>query len=106
MHETVFANRIIEEARKEGEITGISVEVGELAHIPARELKEALERLVDWDIEIIEKRAKVRCPCGFEGHPKILEKGHDYTLFQCPRCARVPEVMEGGDIILKEVRCV
>jgi len=104
MHEIVFANKIIEEAKKTESVKEITVEVGELAHIPADELKEALEKLVDWELKVIETKAKVKCSCGFKGEPKIIEKGHDYTIFQCPKCGRYPEVLEGEDIILKEVK--
>lgn len=105
MHELAFANKVIEEAKKQGDVKSITVEVGELAQIPAHELKDALEKLVDWDVELIEKKAEVSCSCGFKGNPKILEKGHDYTLFQCPECGAVPEVLEGADILLKDVKC-
>jgi len=104
MHETVFANKIVEEAKKKGKVTKITVEVGELAQIPAPELKGTLAQMVDWDLNVVEKEASVVCPCGFEGRPKILEKGHGYTLFQCPECGTVPKVKEGEDIILKEVK--
>ncbi|MCK4670450.1 MAG: hydrogenase maturation nickel metallochaperone HypA [Nanoarchaeota archaeon] len=103
MHELTFANKIIEDARKQGDVIRIEVEVGDLAHLPASDLKDALCELVDWKIEVVEKKGWVKCPCGFEGEPEILDKKHDYTLFQCPKCGAIPEIIDGEEIILKEV---
>ncbi len=105
MHESVFANQIIEEASKKGEVKSIVVEVGDLAHLPGEDLKQALEDRVNWKIKIEEKKAKVKCSCGYEGEPEIVEKKHDFTLFKCPKCGSIPEILDGQDIILKEVEC-
>jgi Zn finger protein HypA/HybF involved in hydrogenase expression len=101
MHETIISNDIINKAKEQGNVTEITVEVGDLGHIPAPELKECLEKLTSWKINLIEKKAIVKCACGFEGNPKILEKGHDSTVFVCPKCDSVPEIVSGKDIILK-----
>lgn len=103
MHEFGFANKIIEDARKQGEVVRIEVEVGDLAHLPAADLKRALNNLVDWKVEVVEKRGWVRCSCGYEGEPEIVDKKHDFTLFQCPKCGGLPEIIDGEEIILKEV---
>jgi Zn finger protein HypA/HybF involved in hydrogenase expression len=104
MHDTLISKDIIETAQKKGKVKGITVEVGDLGHVPAEELKETLNRMVpDWHVEMVEKKAKVRCACGYEGEPKILEHSHGHCVFFCPKCKRVPEVIEGKDIVLKEV---
>ena len=38
MHETVIANKIITKAKEQGKVNSIVVEVGDLAHLPAKEL--------------------------------------------------------------------
>ncbi len=103
MHETIIANDIINKAKEQGKVKSITVEVGDLAHLPAHELKETLSTLVKWDVKIIEKKATVKCACGYKGTPKILEKGHDSTVFVCPECNQTPDILDGKDITLKEV---
>ncbi|MEE9525515.1 MAG: hydrogenase/urease maturation nickel metallochaperone HypA [Candidatus Woesearchaeota archaeon] len=103
MHETIIANDIINKAKEQGQVKEITVEVGDLAHLPANELKETLSTLVKWKVNIIEKEATIKCSCGYQGAPKILEKGHDSTVFVCPKCNETPDIIDGKDIILKEV---
>jgi len=102
-HETVIAHNVIEEAKKHGEVKAISLEIGELAHVPAPEFLECMERLVDWKISWKERPAVVKCSCGFSGHPKVLERGHDFFLIECPSCGEVPDVVDGKDITLLDV---
>src|SRR3989344_413911 len=103
MHETIIARKLIEEAEKQGKVKSMTVEVGELGHLPAHELEPTLKAMVNWKVNIIEKKAKVQCSCGFIGRPKILERGHDMCLFVCPKCDQVPKIIEGNEIRLKEV---
>ncbi len=103
MHETIIAKDIIETAQKQGVVKEIVVEVGQLGHLPINEMRDVLEELVDWKVTVIEKKAVVRCKCGYEGDPKVLEKGHDHNVFICPKCENIPEVLEGEDIVLKKV---
>jgi Zn finger protein HypA/HybF involved in hydrogenase expression len=104
MHEKIFVDQIIKTAKKRGDVRAITVEVGDLAHLPAKDLEEALSQAVDWKIKIKTKKSKVKCGCGFVGEPKILCREHDLTLFCCPKCEKVPKILEGYDIILKEVK--
>ena len=103
MHETVIAQDIISKAMEKGTVKSITVEVGELAHLPYYELEEALNKLVKWDVNVIYKHARVKCSCGYVGRPHIAEKTHGATIFFCPECSAVPTVLKGGDIVLKEV---
>ncbi|NYZ74731.1 hydrogenase maturation nickel metallochaperone HypA [Candidatus Micrarchaeota archaeon] len=103
MHELHLAGELVEQARREGEVEAVEVEVGELALLTAEELREALARLVSWKARLVEKRARVKCGCGFEGRPKITAREHDLVLFECPACGKVPAVLEGDSIILKSV---
>lgn len=106
MHETIFAKQIIEEAEKQAagrKIKSITVEVGDLAHVPLDDLKHILDRMVRYNVNYLPKKAKVKCSCGFSGEPEILEKGHDLNIFTCPECGKVPKVIEGDQIILKKV---
>jgi len=36
---------------------------------------------------------------------KITERDQGIVLFECPTCGRVPEILKGSDVILKEI-CV
>jgi Zn finger protein HypA/HybF involved in hydrogenase expression len=103
MHETVIARQIIEEAEKRGKVVSIKVEVGDLGHLPADEFYETISILAPWKVEIIKKRSKVECSCGFVGEPKILERGHDVCVFECPECGKIPKILEGDEIKLLEV---
>jgi Zn finger protein HypA/HybF involved in hydrogenase expression len=103
MHETVIARGIIKEAEKHGKVKSIELEIGELAHVPSHELLECLETLVKWKITSKEKKAKIKCKCGFEGHPKILERGHDFFFIECPKCKNVPGLLEGTEIKIIKV---
>jgi len=103
MHETIIANDIIKQAEKQGKVLSITVEVGDLAHLPSHELEECLKSLVNWKVNIIEKKATIKCSCGYKGEPKILSKGHDSTVFVCPKCENIPKILDGNQIILKDV---
>jgi len=103
MHETIIAKQIIEEAKKQGDVKSITVEVGDLGHLPLEDLKPIMDDMSPWSVKYIRKKAKVKCRCGYEGEPKILHKGHDFNIFECPKCGEQPEILEGHDIILKEV---
>ncbi|RMF06134.1 hypothetical protein D6764_02925 [Candidatus Woesearchaeota archaeon] len=103
MHETAIARGILEEARKHGKLRKIEVEVGELAHIPAKDLEPTLREMAECEVVVRETESRVRCVCGFEGRPKIVEKGHDMTYFECPECGKVPEVLEGNQIVISNV---
>lgn len=104
MHETIIARKIIEKAKEQGRVRKIIIEVGELASIPAEELKEALRKMIGWEIEMHSAKAEVKCRCGYTGEPHILEQAHDMTIYECPKCKKIPEeIITGEDIILKEV---
>ena len=104
MHDTIISQDIIEAAKKQGKVRAITVEVGDLGHLPAQELLETLQKMVpDWSVRMTRKKAKAKCLCGYEGEPKILEHSHGHSVYFCPKCKRVPEIIEGKDIILKEV---
>ena len=60
--------------------------------------------MTNWDIKIVEVKGAVKCECGYEGEPKILQKGHDSTVFECPECQmKMPKVMSGDQIVLISV---
>lgn len=103
MHEVNIAKNIINEAKKHGDVYSIEIDCGELAHLPAKDLEEAMKKLVDWNIKVNKVEAVVECICGYEGRPKIVEKSHHLTLFECPKCGNLPKVLKGGDIIIKNV---
>ncbi len=105
MHESIFVKDIIKQAKKHGDVKGVVIEVGGLAPIEAEHLQLHLKEIVDWKVEVKQKKGIVECECGFKGEPEIITKGHDFVLFKCPWCGDVPKIIEGDKIILKEVKC-
>jgi Zn finger protein HypA/HybF involved in hydrogenase expression len=104
MHDTLISRDIIGAAQKQGKVKAITVEVGELGHVPAAELAETLRTMVPgWKVKITHKAANAKCICGFTGKPKILEHTHGHSVYVCPKCGNVPELLEGQDIVLKQV---
>ena len=104
MHETIIAKKLIEEAKKHGKVKAIAVEVGELAGIHDHDLEKTLKGMVKWDVKVSGKKAIVRCGCGYRGGPKVVERAHDFVIFECPECKKIPKVVNGDEIVLKEVK--
>lgn len=98
MHEITIANKIIQEIKKQGARKSIKLEVGELSNIGKDELEETLNKLTKLEIKVINKKSKIKCNCGYIGKARIIEKEHDYCIFNCPKCGNKPEVLEGGEI--------
>ncbi|NQU97911.1 hydrogenase maturation nickel metallochaperone HypA [Candidatus Woesearchaeota archaeon] len=105
MHEQTIAKVIIQEATKHGMVKAIFVEVGDLGHLPAHEMEEVLKTLTNWKVTVTKKKATIECEqCNYKGEPNIVEKGHDHNVFRCPECkAMMPKILDGDQIILKEV---
>ncbi len=104
MHGYLIAHHIASEAGKYGKIKSLTVEVGDLAELPPKDLKKALEEHLECEIIIKQKKAVIECECGHNGAPKIIGRMHDAVLFECPECGKIPRVLDGAEIILKEVR--
>ena len=103
MHELKIVNKIIEEAKKR-RAKSVKIEVGELAEITKEELRENL-KVFSGNISIVLKESKVKCTCGYKGRAKILEREHDFCLFNCPNCGKKPNVLEGGEIKIIGLKC-
>ncbi len=105
MHEQAIAQNIINKANEQGNVKKIIVEVGDLGHLPAPEMKEVLAKMTNWEIKIINKKAVVKCEkCGHQGEPNIIQQLHDSNVYECPKCGEMfPKILDGHDIILKEV---
>jgi len=102
-HEHVYVDAIVREAKKQGEVEAITVEVGELAPIPIAELERALF-FTGWKLRMLTRPGHVQCTCGYSGPPVITDKGHDYTIFHCPQCEEaLPTILTGKDVVLKDV---
>ena len=98
MHETLIVDKIIKEAKKQGNISSIMIELGELCDIYPEELENHLKEQVNWKVDIIYKKGIIKCSCKYRGPAEILDKGHGYCVFRCPNCKNKPEVIEGGEI--------
>jgi len=103
MHEHSFIEAIVRNVENKDNVKSIVLEVGELVGIEAGHLKEHMEEQFDWDVEVLEKKARVKCECGFEGEPRVLERLHDLIVFECPRCGGIPTILKGKDIKIIKV---
>lgn len=103
MHDAIIAEMVMNDLKKYRNIKSARIEVGELAEITTAELEEALKAMAKFRIDITEKKAKVKCRCGHEGRPEILERGHHFSVFACKKCGEVPEILEGNEIRIKDV---
>lgn len=104
MHEIGIARDILNQLKDYKNIKSITVEVGDLAHISANEMKSILETLTHYQINIKSKKAIIDCECGFKGEPDISMHSHDLTLYSCPTCAKkLPKIIDGDKIILQDV---
>ncbi len=103
MHELFAVQKLIEEAQKQGKVKAIEIELGELAPVHDHDLLKTFKQLTNWKVKVTETKAKVRCECRYEGEPKIIERTHDAVLYTCPKCGKKPAIVEGDEIVLKEV---
>jgi Zn finger protein HypA/HybF involved in hydrogenase expression len=106
MHETIIARKVLDDLNKGvkgNKVKSARFEVGELAHITPEELETALKGMVDFEFSVEEKKAKVKCKCGYTGMPEVLDRDHDSIIFTCSKCGEIPEIVEGGDIKIIEV---
>jgi Zn finger protein HypA/HybF involved in hydrogenase expression len=103
MHGIHIAADIVKEAKKHGRVKKAVIEVGKIANITKEDLEKHLKSVADFEFKMTSKKAKVKCVCGYEGKPKIIERQHDIVIFSCPACSMVPEVIEGDKITLKSI---
>jgi Zn finger protein HypA/HybF involved in hydrogenase expression len=102
-HGISIAKNIIDEVKNKDKVEHIEIEVGELAEISAKELKEIIEKLTGWKVITKEMESKVKCACGYVGRAKIKSRQHDIVIYVCPGCGSVPTPIIGQDIKLKRV---
>jgi Zn finger protein HypA/HybF involved in hydrogenase expression len=103
MHEHSFVDAVVRDIEDKEKVARIVLEVGELAGIEAEHLKEHVEERFGWGVRTLTKDAVVKCDCGFDGRPRILERLHDFVVFECPGCGEIPEIVEGKDIKIVKV---
>jgi len=103
MHEIAIAKKIVEDLSAYKNIKAVTIEIGELAPITAEELEDALSALANWKLNIVKKESIVECECGYKGRAKIRERKHDIVIYECPNCGKIPEIVQGGDIVIKQV---
>ncbi|MFC1752385.1 hydrogenase/urease maturation nickel metallochaperone HypA [Thermoproteota archaeon] len=106
MNKMIMAHKILEDLRKG--LKGKSIkharfEVGELADISPEDLEAQLKECADFDFLVEEKKAKVKCRCGYEGMAEILDRNNGDVVFTCSKCGDIPEILEGGEVKIAEV---
>ncbi|MFH1210015.1 MAG: hydrogenase/urease maturation nickel metallochaperone HypA [archaeon] len=103
MHEITICKQLLNQLDKYKNIKSITLEVGTLAPLTKQELKETMETLVNYKVNVIEKEARVKCLCKYKGSPHIIQRGHDFVLFDCPTCGKNPTIIDGNKIIIKNI---
>ncbi len=104
MHDLFAVQKLIEEAKKHGKVIEVTIEMGELCELHDHDIKGRIQELTNWKVNFLIKKATVQCECGYKGEPKIVEKTHDTIIFVCPKCEKKPKMVEGDELILKEVK--
>ncbi|MDO8555566.1 MAG: hydrogenase/urease maturation nickel metallochaperone HypA [Nanoarchaeota archaeon] len=103
MHEHRFLQQIIEQVKQFGVVKQVKLAVGELADVEADHLQEHLSELAPWKVVVESEESKVFCACGFAGRARILDRGHDFCLFNCPQCGKKPTVIIGDAVRIVEI---
>ena len=105
MHDAVIAQSILKDLGKQGEVLKAHLLVGELYGIEPAHLLEHLKEVSDIDFTVEQVPSRVKCSCGYQGRAKIVQRFHDFVLFECPACESTPDVLEGDKIVIGEVTC-
>jgi Zn finger protein HypA/HybF involved in hydrogenase expression len=110
MHEQAFAKSILKDLesikKKDKEISQVIIELGELVGIEEDHLLEGLNSQSSITFKIILKKSHIKCPCGFEGPAKIVERLHDLVIWKCPWCddpIETMQVIEGDKINIQKI---
>ena len=104
MHDSVIAQSILKDLKKYGNVKEALIEVGELYGIEPDHLLKHLKDVSDIKFKIIQTESLVECEeCGFKGRAKIVERMHDFVLYECEKCSKSVKVIKGDKIIIKEV---
>lgn len=103
MHEHHFIENIIKQVPNKDQVISVEIELGELVGIEPEHLKEHLIEESDWKVDVIVKKAKVKCLCGYTGSPHIIQRLHDIVIYDCPSCGGEVEVLEGNEIKILKV---
>jgi Zn finger protein HypA/HybF involved in hydrogenase expression len=103
MHEHAIIDSVLSNLKDVGKVKEAHFEVGELAGIEPNHLKEHLKDRVKFKVVVKKKKSVVKCECGYKGPPKILEILHDMVIYECPKCGKLPRILEGKDIKITKV---
>jgi Zn finger protein HypA/HybF involved in hydrogenase expression len=99
--ENDIVERLLDEARKKG-AQSITLEVGDLADPGAIVIRKRLTA-EGLHVEIVSKRGIIQCLCGYYGEPHMIEQSEKGTYFVCPSCGNYPGIVQGDEIILKNI---
>jgi len=103
MHEQTFIQSIIDSIKDKERVESVEIELGELVEIEPDHLHEQLIEQTGWKVRIIEKKSRVKCSCGYLGNAKVREKPDEMIVYNCPKCGKTPEVLEGKDVKIIKV---
>ena len=84
MHDSVIASSIIKDIEQHGKVKKAYIEVGELFGIEPDHLLEHIRDVSKIEFDIKQTQSIVKCTCGYKGRAKIIERFHDFVLYQVP----------------------
>lgn len=96
-----YADKILEDLKQKnnGKLPrSITIEVGELFPISAKDMKLELSSRIMNRLAVNEKKSKVKCACGYIGAAKITRRTDTDVEFECPMCADIPEILDGNHL--------
>ncbi len=104
MHDSVIAESILKDLESYGKVKKAYIEVGELFGIEPDHLLSHLKEISSIEFSIAQTESKVECGnCGFIGRAKIIEKFHDFVLYECPECGSEVDVIKGDKIKIAKI---
>jgi Zn finger protein HypA/HybF involved in hydrogenase expression len=110
MHEQAFAKAILKDLElirdKSKEISQVVIELGELVGIEEDHLLEGLNSQSTTSFKIISKKSLIKCPCGYEGPAKVVERLHDLVIWKCPWCddpIETMQIIQGDKINIQKI---
>jgi hydrogenase nickel incorporation protein HypA/HybF len=120
VHELSLAASLVEavmdalKGREVKMVKEVEIELGALSFITEDQMRDVFEMAAAGTpvegarLSIVKKEGRVRCQgCGYEGDPGSHDEveDHHHVHLHCPKCnGPVVEILEGKDIILKNVR--
>ncbi|MHA1916826.1 MAG: hydrogenase maturation nickel metallochaperone HypA [Candidatus Ranarchaeia archaeon] len=108
---------VLEESKKKNatKILEVIIQIGELSLLEPEQVKFCFEILTQDTIAegakltIEDVKAEVKCSCGFQGKPPMIEGIYDHfvlPILKCPECGKSVKIIQGREFTLLRVKLV